>query len=307
DDLRPSERQFRTELLERLLADRSVAVVLTALETVRSRQDSTLIIPLLSLLDNPVLASAAGDALVQLGTAVIDVALPRIEDNAAPANLPQVLERLDDPRALAVVMKMLTTPRAEDRTSVFRAYVQLLIREGAADAHQETIDALVAEECRAATKRLAMLRRLGRHPAVRLAADAVSDLVACHVQNALILLAARVRDIDVMLLHRQITRGTGEERSNALELLENVLPKALRDLLLAVLEAEGGDEQAADPEMTVLDLLSDPDSEWIVAGALWAAAELGLASDRIEALKDHHSPVVRETALFALNRLGAVS
>jgi HEAT repeat protein len=43
-----------------------------------------------------------------------------------------------------------------------------------------------------------------------------------------------------------------------------------------------------------------------VAGAALAAAELALVScaDRLEALKGHESSVVRETALFALERIG---
>jgi hypothetical protein len=149
------------------------------------------------------------------------------------------------------------------------------------------------------------MRRLGQTPAVRLARDAVSDLVACHVENAFILLSGRVRNVDMMVLYGKITRGTGEERSHALELLENVLPAELRAPLLAVLEpaGEGAD---AEPAGEVLELLQERESEWIVAGAAWAAAELGLvaSASRLGLLKGDESPVVRETALFALERLG---
>jgi HEAT repeat protein len=77
-------------------------------------------------------------------------------------------------------------------------------------------------------------------------------------------------------------------------------------LLLGVLEP-GAENGEAEPAAEVLELLSDHDSEWIVAGAAWAAAELALlpCADQLEALKDDKSPVVRETALFALERLGA--
>ena len=310
EDVRAIDREFRTRLLVGLLQDRDVSVVLAALETIRSRRDSVLALPVLSLLAKPVLAGAASDALAEMGSAVIDAVLPLFEGpagsrhDAVLANVPQVLERIGDPRGLAVITRMLTPRIPEERTAVFRSYVQMLGRGRAAEAHYEEIDALVAGECLAAATRLWCMRRLGDSPAVRLARDAVSDLVACHIQNAFILLAGRIGNVDIMVLHRQITSGPGEERSNALELLENVLPNRSRDLLFGVLEP-GAENGEAEPAAEVLELLSDHDSEWIVAGAAWAAAELALVScaDRLEALKDHESPVVRETALFALERL----
>ena len=140
---------------------------------------------------------------------------------------------------------------------------------------------------------------------MRLARDAVSDLIACHIENAFVLLDGRVPDVDLMVLHRQVARGTGEERSNALELLENVLPHRSRDLLLGVLEPVT-DEGEGEPEAEVHELLADHDSEWIVAGAAWAAAQLTLVScaRQLDELTEHESAVVRETALFAREQLG---
>ncbi|MEP6768286.1 MAG: hypothetical protein ABJC61_06425 [Acidobacteriota bacterium] len=312
EDRTAIDREIRTRILVGLLQDREVAVVLAALETIRARRHSELALPVLSLLGQPVLAGAASDALVEMGPAAIDPVFAFFEGSpgrrrdAALTKLPQVLERIGDPRGLAVILKMLTPTIPEERTAVFRSYVRLLGRKGAADTHRERIDALVAEECRAAEARLASMRRLGRTPAVRLARDVLSDLVACHVQNAFILLGSRVADVDMMVLHGQITRGSGEQRAHALELLENVLPKGLRAPLLSVLEPaaeDGGTEPAAE----VNGLLSEGDSEWVVAGAAWAAAELALASsaERLEYLQEHESPVVKETALFALERLGS--
>jgi hypothetical protein len=311
DDVTASEREIRTRLLRALLGDREVPVVLAALETVKSRRDSALALPVLSLLEQPVLAGPASDALVAMGPPVIDPVHSLVEPPdgrrrpAALASVARVLERIGDPRGLAIIRRMRTPADTEQRTAVFRSYVGLIRRGRAADAHRDEIDRLVLEECRAAAVWLGSLRRLGKGSAVRLARDAASDLVACHVENAFVLLAGRIRDVDMTVLHEQITRGSREARSHALELLENVLPKELRAPLLEVLDpaAEGED---AKPDVEVRELLSRADSEWVVAGAAWAAAELALAScaDRLDALKNHESPVVRETALFALARIG---
>ena len=311
EDPSATGREIRTRLLGALLEDGDVSVVLAALETVRLRLHAELVLPVLSLLGRPVLSGAASDALVAMGPAVIDPVMSLFEGppgrrrDAVLAKVPQVLERIGDPRGLAVISRMLAAGLPEERTAVFRSYVQLVGRERAKGAHGAEIDALVAQECRAAAARLSSMRRLGRAPAVRLARDAVSDLVACHVENAFILLSGSIRNVDMMVLHGKITRGSGEERSHALELLENLLPAELRAPLLGVLEPSA-DDLDAEPGAEVLELLLERDSEWVLAGAAWAAADLALAScgDRLDALKGHESPVVRETALFALERLG---
>lgn len=307
-----TEFEFRTRILDQLLADSDVSVVLAALETIRTRRDSSLVNAVLPLLGRPVVAGAASDALAAMGPGVIDAVLPLLEPPRTPrhdaiiANIPPVLERIGDPRGLAVIDKLLTVA-PEERTAVFKAFVRLLGDERVADARHEMIDALVAVECAAAKTRLSTVQRLGDGEGVRAARDAVSDLAACHVRNAFILLSSPVPDLDMLVLDQQITSGTAEKRSNAIELLENVLPKDLRELVLAVFEitAENG---GAKPEQEVPNLLSDRDSEWVVAGAAWAAAELSLVScsEQLESLKHHESAVVRETAVYALERLGVL-
>jgi hypothetical protein len=312
EDRSAADRESETRLLASLLQDSDVSVVLAALETIRSRRLSALALPVLSLLERPVLAGAAADTLVAMGRAAVDPVLSLFEGRAGRppdavlAKVPEVLERIGDPRGLAVITGMLAPSAPEDRTAVFRSYVRLRGRNRAADAHLEEIDALVAEECRAAAARLSSLRRLGQAPAVQIARDALSDLVACHVRNAFVLLAGRIRRVDMTVLLGEITSGPGEEHSHALELLENVLPAGLRAPLLDVLEP-GAEEGEAEPAAEVFELLSERDSEWVLAGAAWAAGELALVTcaDRLDALKRHESPVVRETALFALERLEA--
>ena len=304
-------REFRTRLLRALLEDGDASVVLAALEALRTQPQAELASPVLSLLGLPVFSGAASDALVAMGPAMIDPARSLFESpsdrsgGAVLAKMAQVLEKIGDPRGLAVIRRMLDHGLPEERTPVFRSYVQLIGREGPEGAPTAEIDALVVQECQAAAARLSSVRRLGQSSATRLARDAVSDLLAGHIENAFILLSARVRNVDMMVLHGKIARGVGEERSHALELLENVLPVELRAWILGVLEP-GADTAPAEPAAEVLALLSERDSEWIVAGAAVAAVDLALAScgERLDALKSHESSVVRETALFAADRLG---
>ena len=67
EDVGARDHEFRARLLERLLQDRDVSVILAALETIRSRKDSALVLPVLALLAKPVVAGAALDALADMG------------------------------------------------------------------------------------------------------------------------------------------------------------------------------------------------------------------------------------------------
>ena len=299
--------------LLRLLADQSRPVVVAALETIASRPDAALAKPVLALLARPVVAGAATEALVAMGTALVGPLITLVareesaERDATLARVPDVLARIGAPHLLDVVrMMLLPLPKPEDRTRLYRAYADLLRRHRRAKTFFPEVEELIAGECRAAAARSAALRALGTEQEVRLVRDAVRDLYDCHVLNAFLLLGGRLPDVDARLLHARITGEEGEARSQAMELLENVLPDALRDPFREALARQGPEgEEDIGPAGVVRRLLADRDSEWIAACAAWAAAELSLGPcvPRLRKLLEHESPVVHESALFALGRL----
>src|SRR5262249_21719883 len=193
EDRTAIEHNLRTRLLALLLRDSDVSVVLACTETIRSVRLWPLAPELLPLLGQPVVSGAASNALVAMGGSAVAPLLAYFEGRAGSrsdaviAKIPEVLERIGDPRGLTVIAKMLTSEAPEQRQSVFRSYVRLVGRGRATTARRERIDALVEQECRAAAARLSSMRRLGRDPALGLTRDAVSDLVASHIQNAFVL------------------------------------------------------------------------------------------------------------------------
>src|SRR5262249_15833633 len=192
-----------------LLRDNEISVVLASIETIRSVRLSPLAPEVLPLLGQPVASGAASNALVAMGRAAIPPLLSYFEGHAGPRNdavlakIPQVLERIGDPRGLTVIAKMLTPEAPERRESVFRSYVRLVGRERATTARRERMEGLVEQECRAAAARLSSMRRLGQDPALQLTRDAGSDLVASHIQHAFVLLGRRPKQVGMAGLPRE--------------------------------------------------------------------------------------------------------
>jgi hypothetical protein len=156
-------------------------------------------------------------------------------------------------------------------------------------------------------ERVAILRQLAPSIASELLRIALTHLVRCHTRNVFILLDVRVKEVYMMSLHSALIGGSRESRSQVLELLHNVIPEDLQNPLLDVLsdvELQPSDE-AADPRPVIAQVLEEHESEWVTAGALYAASHVPVRARRREMrhLLEHHDPVVRETALAALARI----
>lgn len=313
EGLGDTRRNDLTPLFVRLLDDADEEVLVAALEACRSHPDPELVPGILPHLERAALAAAASDALVAVGPAALGPlmsapeALAERPSSAAALSLPPILARIGDPEALPLLERLLSRAGPEDRTFVARSFAQLARKRYPTAPSPEESDRLVLREVRSAEARLRARHALGSIAATRLARDAVEDLLRAHLLNAFLLLDVRVQDVDMMALHSSLTRGSREKRSQALEVLHNVLPEAVKTPLLEVLgQADLRDaDSASGSAAQVESLLEDRESEWIVAGALYAAAEMRLGSCGAGArrLLRHSSPVVRETALFALSRL----
>lgn len=304
-----------TPWLSRLLDHPDDETLLAALEACRRRPDPGLIPRLIPLLGRRGLAPAASEALVAIGPAAVEslraiLVEPPNGAGRGPAEklkIPPVLARIGDARGLPALEPLLHDPDPKVRSVALAAYARLARRRYPVAPSPEDLDRLVLLESSRAEARLRTSLALGNDPATRLAREAVEDLLRSHLRNAFLLLDVQLEDVDMMALFSSLMGGSRESRSQALEVLHNVLPETVKSLLLEVLERDGRQEKEAgtDPATVVAALLEDPESEWVVAGALHAAARLSLASCRAGARRSlrHPSPVVRETALFALSRL----
>jgi hypothetical protein len=305
-----------TGLLERLLDGREPEVLESTLAACQSHPDPTLLGAILPLLARKRFAAGAADALVAMGPSAAEsvVASLRANESAqrrvAVTSLAGALARSGDAAALPLLDSMLLLVGVEDQAAVFQAGADLIKRQHSSQPFLHDVEARVCVEAQAAKARAAEARALGSSAATELLRIALTDLASCHLRHAFILLDVRFERIDMMSLHSAFTRGTRESRSQVVELLDNVLPRRLREPLLAALADDLEPAEApADLPSNVSGKLersaSDSASDWVTAGALLAASRLDLRSsrDRVRRLLVHTNPVVRETALAALERL----
>lgn len=302
-----------TPLLARLLLSTEREVLESTLEACRSHPDPVLLPGILPLLERRPLAAVASDALVALGPAVVESVAASLRQSApvpraeTVKKLAGAVARSGDAAALPFLKGMLLLVGIEDQAAVFQAYGDLIKRQLSSKPFLRDIDALITAEAGAAMARTDEIRALSGSAATDLLRLVLTDLANCHLRHAFILLDVRFKGVDLISLHSAFAHGARESRSQVVEFLDNVLPKNLRQPLLDVLadaDLRPADE-AADLRAAVAGKLKENASDWVTAGALHAAALLRIGSSRgdIRRLLAHSNPVVRETALSALERL----
>lgn len=300
-------------ILGPLLDSDEEEVLHAALVACRSHPDSALIPRIVPRLGNLKLAAEASDALVAAGAdAVRPVArLLRKTSGSQRAEvmkkLARAMARLGNPGALPLLARMSRRIGPEDRAALFQAYVLLLRRRRSRRDPVEEIEPLFAREAEEAMARIADLRELGSAPGTQMLRRALAHLLKCHIHDLFVLLDVRMTELDMMALHASFTRGSRENRSQILELLHNVLPQRLQSPFLDIL-SEGEIQPAeawSDPRPVIARMLERPISESVTAAALHAVyqLEISAAGRRAHELLEHPDPIVRETALAALDRV----
>jgi ATP:ADP antiporter, AAA family len=313
EGLRDTELGAVGPLLARLLQSTEPEVLGFTLEACCSHPDPMLLAGILPLLADKRLAAAASDALVAVGPAAsrpVAAFLRKrstLERTEAVKKLAGALARSGGADALPLLERMLLLVGIEDQAPVFQAVGDLINRQPSSAPFVRELETLISAETRAARARMDEIRVLSGSAATDLLRLALTDLANCHLRHVFILLDVRFRSVDMISLHSAFARGAKESRSQVVELLDNMLPKTLRQPLLEVMgEADlqpAG--EAADLRSVVAGKLEEKASDWVTAGAVHAASQLEIGSSRgdIRRLLAHDNPVVRETALFALERL----
>jgi HEAT repeat protein len=303
-----------TTRLQQLLLSPEEEVLEAALQSCLVRPDPALIPAILPLLMRRHLAADAADALVAVGPRAIQPVASFVRSTGGSLRaeilkkLARAMGRKGDAGSFALVRRMLDVLGPEDRGPVYQALGDIA-RRHPRTSMVTALDEMVLAETREAGERLSSLRGLGAAQATQLVRSALSDVVRCHVRHVFLLLDARVPEVNMMAVHATFVQGTREGRSQVLELLHNVVPGTLENPCVDLLGALDGEEEGEpDDTASVLTALFDPQvSDWVTAGALYAAAELGVPLHGLSAHRflTHPDPIVREMALSALARLGS--
>lgn len=295
------------------------AVAAAAVETVARMQRADLIPRLVGLLDRPELRHSVRQSLALFGGRAVPTLVSTLDETSAP---PAVRRRV--PRVLGEI----ATPRAIDSLISALDDADRLVRDGALRAlrgvRRDSPEIKPLQGVRLQARLFDQVESyetlLAVEDALRDDPDAAGDGLAWLVDaleserfrilgRIFALLALEYPLDDMTRSWFAVRGGTPRERANAVELLDNTLPKRLKSRLLGLLEPSGhrvarsfrGRHETL-PRKEALRRLIEGANPWIAACALFAARRTGEGeldeAARRAAVSEHD--VLREEAVAYL-------
>jgi HEAT repeat protein len=312
-------RNFYQPVLQ-LMRDPSIRVQTAAIAAAGEMQSPELIPALIYKLAQRETAHAAGRALVRYGEGVLEIlgkvlAQPH-EDINIRRQIPRILAQLGSKRALDLLLAHLEVADPGLRREVARAAVRVRDRLGALVVAREPVEAIITREVRDAIQLLAAIEDLGQQSkGSALLHDSLNERVEWAKDRIFRMLAIIYPSKTVELVCGNLTSSSPNVRSNAVEVLDNMLSKGVKRVLIPLLEDGPGEAklrlgaqlfklERKNLEQLLKDLMVGPDP-WLRVCAVHEAGERNLTSltADVEARLADEDPVVRETAVRALTLL----
>jgi AAA family ATP:ADP antiporter len=282
-----------TELLQRLVADpdpQTAAVAFRAVGRLRSR---ACLFPLIHGLGNPRLRGDAIGALTAFGSAICGTLSDVLLDEEAPRKvrrqIPRVLRNIPDQRSVNVLVAQVGHPDLEIRAAVLKALNRLRESQPELTFDHMFITGQILKEAHHYAELNAALepfREDSGQPATRLLARSIEQRLHDTLERLFRLLGLRYPARQIYSAYRAFQGRNHEDAVAAMELLDNVLERDLKRILLPLLDApdhllEAGRElfgvEVPSTEAAIRDLIRSRDP-WLVACAMAAAAEMQLRS-----------------------------
>ncbi|MDB5269134.1 MAG: hypothetical protein JWP58_2174 [Hymenobacter sp.] len=230
---------IQNELIERQLASAEPAVAQAALRAVGTVGHLELAHHLLDALNDKHRWAVAADSLVALGPAVVPLvreALLRDAEPAHPQRLAAVLERLDTTASRAALVELARHPHLFSRGVALRA----LRRFPARTADRPTFEQLLREEFTLAAQLLQGLVTTGGTDFT-----AAIDYELTLLHQRVFGLLAQLYDAElVATAQRNVAHAARERQANALEILDNLIPRPIYQGLQALLDDSPVPEKA---------------------------------------------------------------
>lgn len=300
--------------LERLTRDGDPVVVTQAIEGIGAARDRTFVPWLLEAMNQKHQKRHARAALARFGEEIVgtlgEVLASPETTLGLKRNIPRVLGDIPSQRAIDLLLAHLDADDPTVRANVARGLSKLRNTHGNLKFNRRRITAAVVAEGRKYSDMAQILQVLEEEarPAASLLRRAVQEKKQRVLERIFVLLGLRYRPEDMESAYQGLMNRNPRTRASALEFLDNVLRKELRDHLLPLLEqrddagiARAGGALFRDPigsREAALAHLLDCDDAWLRACALYAVAPVppeNLRASTLRAKRDP-DPIVRETA-----------
>ncbi|MEW5850258.1 MAG: Npt1/Npt2 family nucleotide transporter [Myxococcota bacterium] len=303
-----------------LLRDESVRVQISAISAAGEMQSNELVPALVYKLAHRETAHACVRALARYGESILDV-LGKVlaeesEDLAIRRQIPKVLAAQGSRRALELLLAHLEVEDPGLRREVARAAGRVKDRLSNITVDPQPVEKMVAREVEQAFQLLAAVQDLGEKPdRPSLLHDALLERVQWTQDRIFKMLAITYPAKTMELVFGNLSSPAANVRANAVEVLDNMLSKSVKWVLLPLVEEaplelklqRGGELfrlERRTIEERLRELMTGPDP-WLRVCAVHEAGERRLESltGEVGARLTDPDPVVRETAVRALTQL----
>jgi HEAT repeat protein len=318
-----ARRDQASPLLLRLLGDNDPAVTAAACEAAAIVQDRSYVQPLVSRLGESRVRGAIISALARFGPRIAGTLGDFLEDSSASMairrQIPRVLQRVTDQRAVDVLLRSIGIENLNLRHSVIRSLNKL--REDSPDLNYgpESVRRQILDEARYYYKMHAALAPFQdqRDPATPagLLARTMEARLKETIERLFRLLGLRYPQKEIYAAWLAVHRGSSSDHSAAVEFLDSVLDREMKRVLMPLLDTAehqtlaGRDLFGVEARTAVEAVreLMDSGDVWLVACAIATAAQLSLRSlgSRIRQLSEDSAGA--EVVLVAKAALPAVS
>lgn len=310
-------RNFFQPVLE-LLQDEDPVVRLAAVEAAGEMQSRELVPSLVYKLSDRTCNTAAVRALIGYGREIektlFKVLRNKREDILIRRLVPKILGRIGEQDAVTKLLENLDTDDAELRANIARASARIRERSPGVRVLDEVLDKAIETEIRDAYQALAVIADLGL-PEDHLLVEALFVRHQSKLGLAFRLLEIRYPSRTIQLVYTNLDAENKVVRANAIEVVDNLLSKEEKRVLLPLLEDHTFEEklkaghelfdlERADANTWLARLLKDT-HPWVVTCTLHLVGERRMLAVRNGVARhlESRDPVVRETACFTLANL----
>ena len=263
-------------------------------------------------------ASAATDALIQFGPAVEPLLADTLADahqpHVARRRVPRILQRLGTQSAADILLRHLHDSDAGVRSEVYRGLAHLHSLAGVTVNRASLYDALLTE-LRAVYAWYLLRDDLALVGDAPLLQDALTTRFEQGLDRVLSLLGILYPELNVEEVRYALRDGSPGVSAQALELLDAVVERRYKELVLPLIEAPmvqvrdiARKQLGLTPKSVSEGLLQliDHDDSWLRCCAVYQIGVLGLRTLRPAVVKalEAGDPLLRETAKAVLDRWG---
>ena len=303
-----------------LLQDSSESVRMAAIEAAGRLETPELIPHLVQQFSHARLAISTVKALAQFGPDVQGHLIPILDDLTQPpelrSHLARVLARLDSTESAEVLAEHLGDESLLVRTAVVQGLTLLVATRPEMPIELAASDQAILNEAKLWYRLLYTVEDIKEFPNSNVVVDAIRDKQESVTKQLLLLLGLKYQATTVELVSRNLQSNHLATRSNALEVLDNLLVKEDKEFIIPMLEDGPIHENlviasamfglsSRSKDARLQELLEGPD-HWLAACAavLVGMSKVESMESFVSDLLKSSNAICRESAVVAISGLG---